>query len=395
MAATAVATRVALCVTADGVWGHADDGRVVTGSAAGLWEIVHGFGVPIAVEVGLPSHWGPLRRRAFEDRLRQVAGDVVLRPVSVVAAEMHIDNVGLPTRHVVVVEVAAQTATATLVGVRPDATRIVGCEHRARVGAAEFVDVVRGLVDVVLGDRMPDAVLVLGADDDVDESFDGVGGSTTPVHRVDPAELVAAIAGAPRAVPVDPPEPADVWPAPVPAGGKRRVRWAVGVSAAVVAAACATALILLPRDRPSEVVSYERVSFELPSQWRVRAGFPDHSGRIELIPDEGSGTRIVLISNPLEKGAGYDEVADALADRIAARGADGPFSGLTSDVVFAGRPGLAYREVPGPGSVVDWHVTVDRSLQVSVGCQRGADADSEAVNMACEQVVGSLAIADW
>ena len=218
MAATAVATRVALCVTAGGVWGQADDGRVVTGSAAGLWEIVHDFGVPIAVEVGLPSHWGPLRRRAFEDRLRQVAGDVVVRPVSVVAAEMHIDNVGLPTRHVVVVEVSARTATATLVGVRPDATRIVGCEHRARVGAAELVDVVRGLVDVVLGDRMPDAVLVLGADDDVHESFDGVGGSIDSGAFGRSSQLVGRSPG-PAAVPVEPSEPADVWPAPLPRVG--------------------------------------------------------------------------------------------------------------------------------------------------------------------------------
>jgi type VII secretion-associated protein (TIGR03931 family) len=392
MVATAVATRVALCVTADDVWGHADDGRAVVGGVAGLWEILSGFGAPILVEAVLPSHWGPLRRRAFGDRLRRVADDVAVRPVAVAAAEVHIDDVGLPTRHVVVVEVAAQAATATLVSVRPQGTRIVGCEHRARVGAEEFVDVTGGLVDVVLGDRMPDAVLILGADD-LGE-FDAVGGWTTPVHRVDPAELVAAIAGVPRAVQFDPPQPVDVWPATVPAGGSHRVRWAAGVSAAVVACACAATMLVTPWDRPSEVVSYERVSFELPSQWRVRAGFPDHSGRIELIPDEGSGTRIVLISNRLDDGVGYDEVADALADRIAARGADGPFSGLTSDVVFAGRPGLSYREVPEPSSVVDWHVTVDRSLQVSVGCQRRADAEPEVVGAACEQVVRSLAITD-
>ncbi|HEY5854477.1 MAG TPA: type VII secretion-associated protein [Aldersonia sp.] len=400
MAATAVATRVALCVTDAGVWGQVRGGRAVgrglaVDGAAGVREILRDlglFGAPVEMECALPSHWGPLRRRAFEDRLREVAGEVAVRPIAVAAAGAHVDG-GLPTRHIVVVEVAAQAATATLVGVRPDASRIVGCEHRARVGAGEIVDVVRGLVDVVLGDRMVDAVLVV-SDEGMSEVFDGVAGLTTPVHRVDPAALVAVVAGAQRAEPAESVESVDVWPAPVAGGGSRRIRWVVAAAAAGVAAVVGTALIVLPRDRAPEVFVHDRISFELPAQWRVRAGFPDHSGRIELIPDGGTGTRIVLISNPLDDGVGYGEVADALADRIAARGVDGPFSGLTADVVFAGRPGLTYHEVPEPGSVVDWHVTVDRSLQVSIGCQRRADAEPDALSSACEQVVGSLSVTD-
>jgi type VII secretion-associated protein (TIGR03931 family) len=64
-------------------------------------------------------------------------------------------------------------------------------------------------------------------------------------------------------------------------------------------------------------------------------------------------------------------------------------SAIRRDVVFAGRPGLAYSEHPEDGSTVDWHVIVEHSIQISIGCQyRTGGQDS--ITPICEDLANSL-----
>ncbi|NEW39090.1 type VII secretion-associated protein [Nocardia cyriacigeorgica] len=108
------------------------------------------------------------------------------------------------------------------------------------------------------------------------------------------------------------------------------------------------------------------LKFEVPAGWRVidAAG----GSRIYLVPEDGTKARITLTQKQVVPGVGYEQVAANLEAQIGQRPA-GTMSPLRRDVVFGGRSGLAYTEHPDDGSQVDWHVIVEHSTQVGIGCQ--------------------------
>lgn len=139
---------------------------------------------------------------------------------------------------------------------------------------------------------------------------------------------------------------------------------------------------------PDPALAAAGVRLELPPGWQRRPGQAG-TGRLELVPGGAARQRIVVVRNNLVPGAGYDEMAAQLTARVAAS-AD-VMGDLRRDVEFGGRHGLAYTERPTDGSLVDWHVVVERDAQLSVGCQY-LPGEWNAVAADCERVVRTVGI---
>ena len=140
---------------------------------------------------------------------------------------------------------------------------------------------------------------------------------------------------------------------------------------------------------PGSSLTTGGLRLQLPSGWRRRDDAV--GGRLELVPLDGVGRRIVLVRKELTPGAGIDQVAAQLADRIAAAGDRRTIGGLRRDAEFGGRMSLAYSEFPDDESQVDWHVLVDRDVQVSVGCQY-LPGDAGTLAADCARIVGTVEV---
>jgi type VII secretion-associated protein (TIGR03931 family) len=112
--------------------------------------------------------------------------------------------------------------------------------------------------------------------------------------------------------------------------------------------------------------TFGNIRFEVPVGWRVTQAAG--GSRIYLVPEAGTKARITLTQKQVVPGVGYEKVAADLEAQINQRPA-GTMGPLRRDVVFGGRSGLAYTEHPDDGSQVDWHVIVEHSTQVGIGCQ--------------------------
>lgn len=180
-----------------------------------------------------------------------------------------------------------------------------------------------------------------------------------------------------------------------PGTGTESVR-ALDVSAAPAAPATTLTRSAVPATTTATAAADLEVGgirVTLPSGWKERAPAASASSgsRVELVPAGGADRRIIITQNAVREDSGYDEVAVTLAAKIAQRGRPELFGELERDVVFGGRPGIAYSEFPDASSVVRWHVLVERDLQVSVGCQFLAE-EWESIESVCEEVVRSLVI---
>nr|WP_246326366.1 type VII secretion-associated protein [Actinomycetospora corticicola] len=191
--------------------------------------------------------------------------------------------------------------------------------------------------------------------------------------------------------------PARVGP-PVGPGGRDPRRRAGLVAAATVAVVVLILAVagLRGGEGPTAgasaptVVSVFAHAYELPAGWTVDGS--DAEYRRSRIRPEGQPTGPNLVAVQESALASPDPAgarAQLLAGFEAARSAGGGVSDLQPETTFAGREVATYRQVPAPGTTVDWVVLFLGSTQLSVGC-RHDEASRDAVLAACERVVGTL-----
>ncbi|MEN0139416.1 MAG: type VII secretion-associated protein [Rhodococcus sp. (in: high G+C Gram-positive bacteria)] len=420
------------------------DGGLLTVSDALTAEfrsVIGGAGEmsPIATAVlSHPTEWGSARRNALAAAGSRVAADTVLVPVAVAVAEGAASSGG----RWLVLESRAVGATASYVVGEVGGYRVVECEHDPSLCADEGIDEwAAAIVELggrARGDRPVDGILLTGAGDSQErasmrDAVIAVASVNTDVRIVTGEEIVRALAStmvdadeAPTTMAV----PQANWLEPAlqgsDRGDRRNLRPTFLAVAAVLAVVFGAVLVFTLRDpdagtetvraldasaAPADPtptltrsavptttaadasVEVGGIRVTLPSGWKERAPASSASSapRLELVPVGGSDRRIIITQTAVREGSGYDEVAATLASKIAQRGRPELFGALERDVVFGGRPGIAYSEFPDESSAVRWHVLVERGLQVSVGCQFLAE-EWESIESACEGVVRSLVI---
>ncbi|MEJ2868322.1 type VII secretion-associated protein [Actinomycetospora sp. OC33-EN08] len=177
---------------------------------------------------------------------------------------------------------------------------------------------------------------------------------------------------------------------------RRRAAVVAAATVAVVVLVLAVAGLRTDGDGPSAgatpptVVSVFAHAYELPAGWTTDGS--DSATRRSRIRPAGQPTGPNLIAVQESALASADPAAaraQLLAGFEAARAAGGGVSDLAPETTFAGRTVATYRQVPAPGTTVDWVVVFSGATQLSVGC-RHDDASADAVLAACARVVSTL-----
>ncbi|WOC11322.1 type VII secretion-associated protein [Gordonia sp. MP11Mi] len=349
-----------------------------------------GLVVPIAVPSGTaqvthPSTWG--RRRIAELTRRLAAVGVTATPVprAVALARSHTDA---SVQRCAVIETAAVPSTgghwvAHLLQMRDGDWTITGVAVALPPDVpddAEWAAIVSA-ADVAVIDG-PDPA-------SVDDSIRTITAPSGGVVRADRALLTrhGGRAASPRASLA-----AAIPPPPVPSP-RPKTPIAVGV------AACALLglgwFLVKPGPSPGESATTGQrigaVQVDAPAGWQ-RSDLSDDrpadgSGQRAVFTDSDDGSRILVVVTTLRDGSTRASVAESLANRLAQR-ADDAVLEFAPDTVFGGRRVISYRERPESGPPIAWYVDVERSIQTSVGCQRGSGEQS--VDAECADVVASL-----
>ncbi len=373
-----------------------------------------------------PTEWDPHRLTVLESAARRHSGHVTLETIAVRAV-----TAGRRLRDVrtVVLEFGPLSTTASTVVPAESGPRLEYCEHEPALSAAEIAagdDELAGfdaLLDRLLHGCQVSSVLVVGR---TDAGFLERIGSVV-AERCGNAEPVV-VAGTdlvrvPRTDPGDhrpvlPPAAAETeWLQPLreraAATRPPRSRTPLYLAAAVVfvvavlvAAGIGIARISGGSDAVATAPSTTRapdtgdtasdsgpatfgaLRLEIPDGWRIKN--PPSDQRLELVPVAGLRARITVTQQPVTADVGYERIAATLEAQIARRPA-GSVSAIRRDVVFAGRPGLAYSEYPEDGSTVDWHVIVEHSIQISIGCQYQTGGQ-DSITPICEDLANSLEV---
>ncbi|MFI9506391.1 type VII secretion-associated protein [Nocardia sp. NPDC052566] len=391
-----------------------------------------------SITVVHPSSWGASRRKILGTAARNIAPDVVLDTIATRAAMVGRD--GARHQKIAVIEVSPLSTTASLVGCRGDEAWIEACEHEPTVGSADLTaderspDRFADLITRLFADgRDADSILVLGVSDPA--LLERI---RTAVVATCPLPLdVRPIAGADLLGPHQESMPSariergteslsPEWfgslreraAATKPPRNRRAALLTVAALSAAIAVVAAGIVFAVRRDdapavaQPTPVVestvsaapppaptshrptteTFGRLTAQIPVGWH-RVGPNDRAAdaRVVLVPDDGTRQRITVIQNPLTSGSGYEQVAANLDAQLKQR-PSGTVTDLRRDVVFGGRPGLAYNELPGDKSQVEWHVTIDRDTQVSLGCQYLEGGRDIAIHV-CEQFAAHLVVA--
>ncbi|MFC5065373.1 type VII secretion-associated protein [Actinomycetospora atypica] len=141
---------------------------------------------------------------------------------------------------------------------------------------------------------------------------------------------------------------------------------------------------------PPTVVSAFDHAYELPAGW-TPDGTDAASRRSRVRPvDQPSGPNLIAVQEsalPSADPAGAR--AQLLAGFEAARASGGGVSDLRPETTFGGREVASYRQVPVPGTTVEWVVVFLGATQLSVGC-RHDDVSGDEVLAACARVVSTL-----
>ncbi|RDI34004.1 type VII secretion-associated protein (TIGR03931 family) [Rhodococcus sp. AG1013] len=365
-----------------------------------------GTGFVATATVFHPSHWGATRCAVLESATRRSAHEVQMLPLAFSAPCPD------AVRRWSVVECGPLSTTVVLVE-RDERgePRIVACELLSDIGILDLLedsDRVRAIghaVRAIGGDRAPDVVLVIGADEQAAVAETVCTGIESEVSVVSDAVLVSVPVTEPGSVAPGPAPDAVVWQqvASTPSPGRPRPHGWRGRRIIIVAAAVALVLglgagaaALWQAREPGASASAEslqrfevgRVSVAVPDSWRARAGRP---GRLDLVPDGEADRRVIVMPTELAAGSDLVAVAHSLEQRMAERGPDSPFSQFVSEIEFAGRPVISYLESPDERTGVRWYVLVENDAQVSVGC-RFLDGDWDAAAGACEQAVGGVTV---
>ncbi|APE33297.1 type VII secretion-associated protein [Nocardia mangyaensis] len=378
-----------------------------------------------------PTAWGPRALDLFATAAARFAHEIVFETCAVRASD--VDEATRRSRRTAVVEFGMLSTTVSSVGYDAEGTHVEAVEVEPTLAAAEL-DGAEGwrlfdeLLARLLADRPADVVQVFGTTDPkvleaVTSAVENVCGATVPVSPLTGTDLARPAAPTSAYTPSIPP-PAAEWMQPLrerAAATKpvdhRPLYVGAAALAAVIAAAAVGGFFFLgssgdqqaaatvetstatsasatapPTSKPAPRPSTEaigRVVVEVPVGWH-RSSTADPTTRADLVPDDATRHRITITQKPVTPGAGYDDVAADLAAQIAEKPA-GTVTEVRRDVVFAGRPGLAYEEHPADGSTVRWQVLVERGVQVSIGCQY-LDNGWPALTPTCEQVVGAVQV---
>ncbi|MFD4434165.1 type VII secretion-associated protein, partial [Nocardia sp. NPDC058497] len=390
-----------------------------------------------------PSSWSAVRRSALGHSFGRYSGSVLLESIAVRVARQ---RQSLATSElVVVVEIEPLDVTVSAVDRSRDQIVVAACEHEPTLGAGEWNDaaverLTEMIKQVVEGSR-PTSVLIVGPHDEPLlerlRDFAAQTWTTQPTPLVDPLALTALLLPQSsltdqrtRPIPAQNAEwvgtlrerAAATAPSPrvatakivaavavaltvITAGVVAAVTtWGSGADAATVAGSTAPAdpsapvtrapaesspvqpSSTQPADAPRHTMG--RVAFDIPAGWRTVTG--ETPERAALVPQTATPGRITVTYNTVAEQAGYDEVLRDITARIA-RAEPGRFGTPERDVVFAGRRGIGYQELPGDGSVVRWYVLLDHGVQTNVGCQHGSGGWGT-VSTACEEVMRSVSI---
>lgn len=375
-----------------------------------------------------PTEWDPHRLTVLESAARRHSSHVTLETIAVraVAAGRRLRDV-----RTVVLEFGPLATTASTVVPAEGGPRLEYCEHEPVLAAAEIAAGEDGragfdaLLERLLHGCQVSSVLVVGR---TDAGFLERIGSMV-AERCGNAELVV-VAGTdlvrvPRTGPGDhrptlPPAVAETeWLQPLRerAAATRPPRSrtplylaaaavlvvavlvAAGIGIARISSGGADAVAAAPSTTAGPgggdagtapdpgPVTFGALRLTVPDGWRIKdpsAG----SERLELVPEAGLRARITVTQQPVTPDVGYERIAADLEAQIARRPA-GSVSAVRRDVVFAGRPGLAYSEHPEDGSTVDWHVIVEHSIQISIGCQYQTGGQ-DSITPICEDLANSL-----
>ncbi|WP_454194213.1 type VII secretion-associated protein [Nocardia sp. Marseille-Q1738] len=361
-----------------------------------------------------PTEWGASRRSVLDQAARGCTEDVVFEDIAVRAVAA--DEGTSHSQRTLVLEFGLLTTTASTVIRSHRGVHIESCEYEPALALAEITAdapefaVLRALIDRLLDGRPIDLAQVVGVADSAKLDLLGAAieqsvGTAVELRPVAGADLVRGRHTEPSRQEVAPVAPSHAeWMQPLreraaaQQPGYRRTGVALaGIAALVVVALVAVAaVILLNREddttaaapstgtAPTSAVvpptsqsavepeTFGRITFRLPSGWRVASAPENGRARIDLAPEDAARQRITVVQTPLAAGSGYEQVAAKLEAQIAQR-PSGVLTDLKRDVVFGGRSGLAYSERPGDGSTVRWHVLLEYGIQVSIGCQYAGD----------------------
>ncbi|MFC6009668.1 type VII secretion-associated protein [Nocardia lasii] len=377
-----------------------------------------------------PTWWGQPELDLFASAAARFTHEVVFEACALRASA--VDVATTRSRRTVLIEFGTLSTSVSSVSYATTGTYVESVEVDPDLCAAEL-DTEAGtarleaLLVRLLDGRLVDVVQVFGTTDPavldtVNAVVDRVGGAKVPVTPLAGTDLSRPVRRAPAYTPNIP--PAAEWMQPLRDRAaatnpvdRRPLYFGAAALAAVVAAVAiggfflfgsgdqeATAAVastptaptttsqapqppsLKPKPRPA-TETLGRVVIEIPAGWHPSTATET---RVDLVPDDATRHRITITQKPVTPGTGYSEVAADLTAQIAKKPA-GTVTPVRRDVVFAGRPGLAYEEHPTDGSTVRWHVLVERGVQVSVGCQYAGD-EWDGVVSACEQVVGAVRV---
>ena len=383
-----------------------------------------------------PTEWGSRRRTMVAAAGRRYASDVVCTHTAVravIAGERNRD------RRTVVVEFGLLSTTASSVVPTHDGLQVEACEHEPDLALAELVadgpahTKLHSVLDRLLDGRSADSVLLVGAGSDpgLHELL-----GTTVSQVCGPAMELRALPGADLAhnkqneardhQPTLAELPRNEWVQPLRDRAARasqprsRTPLYLGAAAVVVVLLATSAGIAVLNSggddsgataavpessaapqpevqQPSSTSgahapteqTVDHLRFQVPRGWRISA--PTEAGnRVELVPEHGPPAKITVTQRQVDPDVGYQQIAADLDAQIAQRPA-GSVSELGRDVVFGGRSGLAYTEHPEDGSQVDWHVIVEHSTQVSMGCQYQAGGH-DSIRHVCADFATTLAV---
>lgn len=396
------------------------------------------------IGVAHPSSWSAVRRSTLDNSFGRYSSSVLLESIAVRVARL---RQSLATSElVVVVEIEPLDVTVSAVDRSRDQIVVAACEHEPTLGAGEWNDAaverLTAMIGQVVEGSRPTSVLVVGPHDEPLlerlRDFAAQTWTTQPTPLVQPLALTALLL--PQSSLTDQrtrPIPAQnaEWvgtlreraaaTAPSPRVATAKIVAAVAVALTVITAgvvavaatrgsgadAATAAGSTAPADpsapatrtpatstpaQPSTTQPADaprrhtmgRVAFDIPAGWRPSAG--ENPERAALVPQTATPGRITVTYNTVAEQAGYDEVLRDITARIA-RAEPGRFGTPERDVVFAGRRGIGYQELPGDGSVVRWYVLLDHGVQTNVGCQHGSGGWGT-VSTACEEVMRSVSI---
>lgn len=332
----------------------------------------------------IPTVWGPVRTAALLDEFA-VAGarpTPIARAVAIAAAHAE-----ATAQRCVVVETCLLPTT----GGHWSVHEVIRRDGQWMLGAGEVTLPRRVPVDPVWARLLEsaDAVFVDGGNPEsvrraqrvLTESF---GVKPVPVERD-----VLALHGSRIGV-VTGSDLLAGLPSPPAAPPPRGARIAGMVAVSLVAGVAATAAwVHWPRDVPPDrqTVQVGQAELTVPGQWRRTEQGAAGQRVVFAAPDDGR--RLIVVVSKLRSGSTPESVATSLRNRISQRG-DDAVAEFTTDLSYAGKHVIGYRETPASGAPVSWYVTVSDPLQVSIGCQAGTGEGS--VDEPCRSAVGSLQV---